>query len=196
MLLPDTRTVDSSTLQILGSPIFPSGNGLAALAKRNTFNNFAKNLLKVSAHQAFFMLKNALYIPKLNYLLRTVDWRQSLNELNSLDAGLCTLLEEICNIHLSDVDWFHASLPVKFGGFGVRKCSDVCTPAYLSSFFASRKLISEVLNSSFEPQLIAFEDKLLESWKLPLPSDLHKQSCWDQVACKAIYSTLLKTVTN
>ena len=53
-------------------------------------------------------------------------------------------------------------------------------------------LSARFFNSSFKPQLIAFEDKLLESWKLTLPPDLHKQSCWDQVACKATYSTLLK----
>ena len=50
------------------------------------------------------------------------------------------MIEEILNINLNNESWNQASLPIKYGGLGIRLLKDLSIPSYLSSVFKTEKL--------------------------------------------------------
>jgi len=57
--------------QLLGSPLHQDSTPLHLEAKTKMLGNIIDNLELIEPHQAFFILKNCLSIPKLIYLLRS-----------------------------------------------------------------------------------------------------------------------------
>jgi hypothetical protein len=49
-------------------------------------------------------------------------------------------LQSITNVDLYDSAWNQATLPISFGGLGVRRASDLALPAFLSSVAGSSSL--------------------------------------------------------
>jgi len=56
-----------------------------------------------------------------------------------------SILEIITNTKLDVISWRQASLPLSFGGLGIRKATDLAYPAYLSSIHQSAKLSNDIL---------------------------------------------------
>jgi hypothetical protein len=56
-------------------------------------------------------------------------------------------LERILNLRLTDLQWCQSTLLIRFGGLGIRRISDICLPAFLSSIHGVKKLVSLLLNS-------------------------------------------------
>lgn len=54
-------------------------------------------------------------------------------------------LEDITNTKLNVSSWRQASLPLSFGGLGIRKAEDLAYPAYLSSVYHSADLSNKIL---------------------------------------------------
>jgi len=46
----------------------------------------------------------------------------------------------ICNLDLTDIQWLQASLPVTYGGLGVRRVSSLASSAFLASAAATDTL--------------------------------------------------------
>jgi hypothetical protein len=92
-------------------------------------------------------IKNCLFIPKFNFLLRTTPFWKFSNYVNSIDSSLKSSLERILNLRLTDLPWCQSTLPIRFGGLGIRRISDICLPAFLSSIQGIKKLVSLLLNS-------------------------------------------------
>jgi hypothetical protein len=44
-------------------------------------------------------------------------------------------------------NYIQSTLPIRFGGLGIRRISDICLPAFLSSINGVKKLVSLLLNS-------------------------------------------------
>ena len=63
------RSVDESLL--LGSSLSRAGVDSALTQSRCQLERVKKRLLKLPAHEAFYLLKNRFAIPKLQFLLRT-----------------------------------------------------------------------------------------------------------------------------
>jgi hypothetical protein len=55
------------------------------------------------------------------------------NYVNSIDSSLKSSLEKILNLRLTDLQWCQSTLPIRFGGLGIRRISDICLTAFLSS---------------------------------------------------------------
>jgi hypothetical protein len=104
--------VDDSTL--LGAPLALASTNSALLQSRQQLERIRSRLLKLPAHEAFFLLKVSLGIPKLQFLLRTSPSFLS-PEVAPLDVGFRDLLESILNVRLDDLSWSQASLPVRWG---------------------------------------------------------------------------------
>ena len=86
----------------------------------------------------YTLLRNVVTTPRLLYTLRTATCTGS-KELIAYDELLKSTLSKTLNIHLSDSDWVQASLPVRWGGLGVRSAVMLAPSAYLASAAGTAK---------------------------------------------------------
>lgn len=63
------------------------------------------------------------------------------NLLAEMDHQIRTSLETILNLKFTEESWLQCTLPVKFGGIGIRSCEDLTIPAFMSSIFSTTSLI-------------------------------------------------------
>jgi hypothetical protein len=137
-------------------------------------------LKKVSLHYYFYTklnfladtwlihtsIKNGLFIPKFIFLLRTTPFWKFSNYINSVDSSLKSSLERIrvLNLRLTDLQWCQSTLPIRFGGLGIRRISDICLPAFLPSIHGVKKLVSLLLSSKDNEVIIHHYDEALAVW--------------------------------
>src|SRR5277367_4083289 len=76
--------------------------------------------------------KHSLSLPKLLFHLRCT-YSGDHPMLQILDMKLRDMVSQILNVDLSDQQWNQAALPVKWGGLGIRKTTQVAPSAYLAS---------------------------------------------------------------
>jgi hypothetical protein len=111
------------------------------------------------------LIKNSLFIPKFNFLLRTTPFWKFSNYVNSIDSSLKSSLErKLNNLRLTDLQWCQSTLPIRFGGLGIRRISDICLLAFLSSVHGVKKLVSQLLNSMDNELIIHHYDEALMVW--------------------------------
>ena len=73
-------------------------------------------------------------------------------------------MSSIANIDFSDESWTQASLPVRSGGLGIRKASDISLPCFISSALLASSLVDAILSSV--PNLAPFKVSTeMELWK-------------------------------
>ena len=105
----------------------------------------------------------------------------------------------VLDVDMTDVKWTQASLPVKFGGLGIRDTASLAPSAFSASAVGSHDLITKLLPA----RLLHHTDPLIEQqqllWKelagtedLPRPEVASRQSQRDVVVCKKKYELLLK----
>jgi len=70
-IFPSIAVPAPNLWQLLGSPLYQDSAPLHLEAKIYMLDNIIQNLELIEPHQAFFILKNYLSIPKLIYLLRS-----------------------------------------------------------------------------------------------------------------------------
>ena len=87
---------------------------------------------------------------------------------------------------LSSPAWLQASLPVKFGGLGVRSAVDVA-PAFLASAHSTASLVHSILPTSLSPLFSPVVSCALSTWSSKVPNfqplsgdDAVSQKIWDQ----------------
>jgi hypothetical protein len=109
-----------------------------------------------------------LFIPKFNFLLRrtTLFWKFS-NYVNSVDSSL----ERILNLRLTDLQWCQSTLPIKFGGLGIRRISAICFTAFLSSIHGVKKLVSLLRNSKDNELITHHYDEASAVWDVENEND-------------------------
>jgi len=187
--------VDDSTL--LGSPLALVSTNASLLSSRLQLARIRNRLLKLPAHEAFFLLKSSLGIPKIQFLLRSSPCFLS-PEVILLDNDIRDLLASILNVRLDTIAWSQASLPVRWGGIGIRSPSVLATSSFLASCHASAQLVVQLLPlhlqsnpEAFAPQAMILWQKLANAIPIPLGPDACRQRCWDDGPSLAISSQLL-----
>lgn len=198
LLAPNIKPVTKETLSLLGTPIFDDyfpdfiNNTIAK------FQNCADRLLEISPHSAFFILKSCLFVPKLTYMLRCSPFWKYQNLLTPIDSLVQTHLETILNLKLTEHSWLQASLPVRYGGLGVRKISSVSLPAFLSSVHSSAGLVGKILRAPPTNYEISGLDDARNAWLSAcpgqnIPYNPCSQRGWDDVLNKLTYTSLLNS---
>jgi len=86
----------------------------------------------MSGHEAFFLFKNCLTVPKWLHLLRSSPCF-ACSDLQLHDTLQREILSTLVNIHLTDVSWAQALLPVCWG-VGVRSITDLDPQCFPSIF--------------------------------------------------------------
>jgi hypothetical protein len=112
-----------------------------------------------------------VFIPKFNFLLRTTLFWQFSNYVNSIYSPLKSCLERILNLRLTDLQWCQSTLPVKFGGLGIRLISAICLPAFLSSIHDVKKLVPLLLNSKDNELITHHYDEASAVWDVENEND-------------------------
>jgi hypothetical protein len=163
-LAPGIKICDRESLSLLGSPIFDQGFKNTVEKTIITVENLLNKTELLNRHVAYTLIKNCLFIPKFNFLLRTTSFWKFSNYVNSIDSSLKSCLERILNLRLTDLQWRQSTLPIRFGGLGIRRISDICLPAFLSSINGVKKLVSLLLNSKDNELNIHHYDEALAAW--------------------------------
>jgi len=191
-IIPET---DIHSTILLGAPLFQGAqldNVLAA--KREELQRLTERLALMPAHDALFLLRNVLSLPRLLYTLRTAPCTGSA-ELSLYDAHLRATLSTTLNVDLNDDRWTQASLPVRWGGIGIRGASTLAPSAYLASAASSTDLVQLLLPARLHSSTDPYIETSLTAWRtitgdVPPPSS-SVQRTWDDVCCKTIADDLL-----
>ena len=104
--------------------------------------------------------------------------------LHNFDESIKSSLETILNIRFSNENWDECTLPVKFGGLGVRTTTDICVPAFISSSYSTLNLVGNILSRSSNDFEISCLEEAIIAWKdlcpeHALPTSQTIQKCWD-----------------
>ena len=110
--VPGLSMTERDHVTLLGSPIgTASGIQNTILKRTKSLQTLGSRLQLLRAHDAFCLLRNALAITKVLYILHTSPCFL-VPALHDFDSLLRSLLGTILNVNLSDSAWTRASLPV------------------------------------------------------------------------------------
>ena len=194
---PSISFTSYEDLILLGSPIGDNALGSVMADKLASTTKFCHRVELLHRHDAFFLLKNCLFMPKLLYMFRTAPTFNNSCLLDSFEQQLRVALETVCNVNFSESRWSQATLPCRLGGLGIPSPVVVSTSAFLASSFSTESLVCSLLRVDYLPP-----DSLLSSareiWSkfLPhdsLPSDPSKQSCWSSPIHAQTLNRLIST---
>ena len=200
-VLPDIREVPLDELELLGAPIRDPQIRRRLLQGQHMVEKLIRRLQVLEeAHQAFFLLKNYVALPRLLYLLRSSPAYRHPILLSRIDEVVRRGTESITNVQLHGDAWRQATLPVSLGGLGVRMTKDLALPAHLASHVASADTITAINCSAAtcidETTRCVIAEWMEQTGLTPLdePRQRH-QRAWDRAAAKASYVQLLENST-
>ena len=196
-LAPDLCRVRPNTATMLGSPIGSSVDE-ALLDKVETLRKMKSRLSLLSSQDALILLRHSFAIPKILYILRTAPCFSS-PCLAVYDAELRSTLSEVLNITFScESVWSQATLPVCFGGIGVRRASQLAPSAFLASAAGSCNLINQILPARFSGIPYTAVDAAVTQWREghnyppPVSPSSSRQKAWDLPHVEETYDQLLQ----
>ena len=177
---------------MLGAPLF-GGKAMDETWESHSDNlhRAASRLINLSSHDALVILKHSLSLPKLLFTLRcTFSGDHPIPPL--MDAKMRELLSQILNVDLTDEQWDQATLPVKWGGIGIRKTVQVAPSAFLASAAGVVDLVSAILPAKSRQMASSSSDIALSTWKSfggetpPGLQEARIQKLWDGQIIKKV----------
>ena len=189
----ETSLIDAT---LLGTPI-QAGVGVdnALASKIADLEVMTSRLSLLPAHAALFLIKNALAIPKLIYLLRTAPCAES-TKLMLYDNMLKQSLSSLLNVEMTDAAWNQASLPVRWGGIGVRSAHRLAPSAFMASAAGAAELLSHILPA----WVLDVQDPVVDRVKVlwndfggviePMGEESRMQRKWDEQCCRTMAEKL------
>ena len=138
------------------------------------------------------------------YLLRTAPCTGSA-ELRKFDIVLREALSTTLNIDIDDDRWIQASLPVRWGGLGIRSVVSLAPSAYLASAASTKELTASLLPARLSDITDSGIATATSAWKKlatrnsseassdtsPDPLDSSVQRVWDNRVCEVQADQLL-----
>ena len=198
--LPGALVVDPGDAVFLGSPVgnLPTISSVLR-GKLRLLEIMGERLRHLRAHDALLLLRHSFAIPKLLYCLRSSPCFLS-PVLQEYDELLKSIVGDIVNIGFGDNDpaWSQASLPVSFGGLGIRSAVQLAPSAFLASAAACSDLIQLVVPSHLLgiPPPGLSDAKALWSYghNLSAPEGVAQraQKSWDTVRVSVVSEALLE----
>lgn len=113
------------------------------------------------------------------------------------DETLKSILQDVLNVQLNGAQWCQASLPVRFGGLGVRRLQEVGPTAFLASSHGVAELVAQILPNHGDGLLLPFVREALEAWYVLCPNaerplNPERQREWDDITSKKLSGGLLE----
>ncbi|KAH0818590.1 hypothetical protein GEV33_004201 [Tenebrio molitor] len=141
-------------------------------------------------HTIFLVANVPMFVPEMDYRLfhhfhpttpRVLSAHMKTPRYSSIPHGL---------LETPDLINSASTLPIRFGGLGIRRISDICLPAFLSSINGVKKLVSLLLNSKDNELNIHHYDEALAVWGVAneneIPTIPQFQKNWDNINIKGI----------
>jgi len=181
---------------LLGAPLSQEGIDSALAANGSQLKQIEPRLCKLAAHEAFYLLKSCFAVPRLQYLLRSSPSFLS-PQCSILSDVIRNLLSSILNIRFTDASWSQASLPVRWGGIGVRDVVTLAPSAFLGSLHATASLVTSILPSSLSATPDPLTEVAIQAWAqcgggVRLQSEeAGRQRSWDDLVCHATFDKLI-----
>ncbi|XP_055335726.1 uncharacterized protein LOC129586490 [Paramacrobiotus metropolitanus] len=141
---PEFLQPTESELLLLGAPLLQAAIPDAIAKKTEDLQRLSSKLSVLPAHQAYYLLRTCICVPKMNYLLRASPTWLCTDELEVFDSVSKSALESVTNVRFDSVTWAQVSLPVSSGGLGIRRVAELATSAYLASVYATSSLVSSI----------------------------------------------------
>jgi hypothetical protein len=192
-------------LTLLGSPLIPGESVDAKIKeKREELATLASRMHLLQAHDSLYLLRNVVSTSRLLYTLRTAPCTGSM-ELVTYDLLLRSTLTTTLNIDLTDEGWLQASLPVRWGGLGVRSAVSLASSAYLASAASTADRINTLLperlqqlppDAAIKAALQIWQSAVDPSTTLPVAAHAARQHAWDEPCCRRTAASLLETAVD
>ena len=118
-------------------------------------------------------------------------------ETSRLDEEVSSILSSIFNLKLDGAAWTQASLPVRWGGVGVRKVSALAPSAFLGSVTAAAPLIAKLLPGERNLPPDGFLEEAAACWRnlsgtiIPSGQEAFSQRVLDDGISSAVSKKLL-----
>ena len=192
--------VELRDLTLLGSPLLPGTAVDSTVAsKREELATLASRLPLLTAHDSLYLLRSVVSTPRLMYTLRTAPCT-GCAELVQYDELLRCTLSTTLNVNITDVGWSQASLPVRWGGLGVRSAVSLAAPAYLASAASTADLVLRLLPPHQRQSVDASVDAALQAWQTAVPqtttppagAQARLQRAWDEPCCAGLAAALME----
>lgn len=166
--------------------------------KLNDLKRVMERIRNIDCHDAYFILKNCLSIPKLLYGLRSAPLFK-LDAIHKFDITMRSFLQSLLNIKVSDDTWKQITMPVKLGGLGIRSVGDMAISAYGSSSHKCKPLVELCsVNSDNSGTDISYIAEAEDHWHSRFgfdasqrPKQLDSQGSWDGPVCDSILANLI-----
>jgi len=181
--LPDLSLVPVKEATLLGAALGDASLNALLEGFMASFDIMQKRLLKLSSHDALFLLRNSLAMPKLLHSLRTSPSFTRPDLLSDIDSTFMGTLSSILNVNLGNTETAQASLPVKLGGLGIISVLTIAPSAYLSSSHAADP-ICQCISREWQLTTNSTYIAALSRWKsqcssVALPTEnLNRQKSW------------------
>jgi hypothetical protein len=137
----------------------------------------------LNSHTAYFLVKNCLFVPRLNFLLRTSPFWKFPICIKSIDNAIRNSLQKFLNIKFNENQWTLASLPISNGGLGIRKIQDISMPAFLGSIHGVHDLVFQILPKTDKKVSVHFAEEAIGLWielnGKTFPTETFLQKGWD-----------------
>lgn len=183
-VLNGIRTVSSSELNILGSPICSEGFLAPLQGRFESLKLMIERLKDLPIQVAYFLIKNSIGIPKMLYTMRTTPTFMFIKQLKTIDDEIKLCLEGMLNMNLTQTQIKQARLPINYGGVGIRSILDLSLPTFLSSCAGVMSLVSNILQTPVDKLTLNFWSEGIEMWckdHEELPENTAIQSQWDAI---------------
>ncbi|KAI5635377.1 reverse transcriptase (RNA-dependent DNA polymerase) domain-containing protein [Phthorimaea operculella] len=199
-LLPGVKTLNENTFSLLGAPIFSATIPSALEDKTRMIAQVREHLGHLSAHVALILFRACFSLPKLTYVIRTTPTWLFPEEVSVVDGAIRNTAESVINVTLDDNQWLQASLPIRYGGLGIRSIRAVSLPAFIASSNGVADLVADILKLQGERLSIPFQCDAVKAWAAACPgvdppSKPESQRAWDDLSCKFSLSELSESLT-
>jgi hypothetical protein len=200
---PAISVTDIKEATLLGTALSFDITASLVDEKLGFLKNMQMRISSLPSHDALFLLRNAMAIPRLTYLLRSAP-AFACDNLVSFDLVVREMLCSILNVNLTDSQWKQANLPVKWSGLGIRSAVMLAPSAFLASNAGTMELVKNILPENFS-HYQGNDPDALSKWRvfsgdedvLPEQSLIAKQSAWDVICVKyALLSLQNEQVSN
>ena len=139
--------VNSPGITLLGAPIGSEAFIKEAInAKLEKISQITSLLPTLQdAQTEYCLLRSCLSLPKIMFILRTVNTVSHPHFLAEFDRLTREALTRILGTPLPPAQWDQSKLPISMGGLGLRAAEDHAAAAYAISFTSSQKLAGKML---------------------------------------------------
>ena len=196
--IPGAAVLADRELTILGAPISQAAAEVTMNDKKEELERMVKRLQTLDPHSAFFLLKNSLWLPKLQYVLRAAPIYHQPELLQSLDRILKSAVSLLSNVDFDEESWRQAVLPTRYGGLGLRRTEDVALPSYAASVHSCRSLVTVMVPEELRDNVARVCAAVTEDWQKltgasePPELDLRsKQRAWDDILSEKQWKAVL-----